>query len=170
MGDKADDILQSFNLTEDDAKKYATVKGKFEAHFVKRRNTVFERAKFNKRKQEEGEPIDDFITDLYCLAEHCGYGALHDELVRDRIIVGIRDRNLSEKLQMEPDLSLDAAVTKVRQSKAVKKQQSTVRDEAVVGAVRAQGNSNHKRSNHRGGGPRPPRQFKTSRYTVPGVH
>ena len=164
MGDKADDILQSFNLTEDDAKKYATVKGKFEAHFVKRRNTVFERAKFNKRKQEEGEPIDDFITDLYCLAEHCGYGALHDELVRDRIIVGIRDRNLSEKLQMEPDLSLDAAVTKVRQSEAVKKQQSTVRDEAVVGAVRAQGNPNHKRSNpHRGGGPRPPRQFKTSR-------
>ena len=35
MGDKAEDILRSFNLTADDAKSYATVKEKFEAHFVK---------------------------------------------------------------------------------------------------------------------------------------
>ena len=62
MGDKADDIL---NLTGDDAKTYTTVKGKCESHFVKRRNTtIFERAKFNQRKQEEGEQVDDFITDL----------------------------------------------------------------------------------------------------------
>ena len=35
MGEKADDILQTFNLP--DAKKYKTVKDKFEAHFVKTR-------------------------------------------------------------------------------------------------------------------------------------
>ena len=98
MGDKAEGILHSFNLTADDAKSYATVKEKFEAHFVKRRNTIFERAKFNKRRQEEAETVDDFITDVYALAEHCGYGDLHDEMVRDRIVVGIRDSRLSEKL------------------------------------------------------------------------
>ena len=68
MGDKADDILQSFNLSEEDAKKYKTVKEKFEKHFVKRRNTIYERAKFNQRKQEEKEPADEFITDLYTLS------------------------------------------------------------------------------------------------------
>ena len=47
MGDKADDVLQSFNLSEEDSKKYKTVKDKFDAHFVKRRNTIYERAKFN---------------------------------------------------------------------------------------------------------------------------
>ena len=55
MGDEADDILRSFALPEDDRKSYATVKGKFESHFVQRRNVIFERAKFNWRKQEEGE-------------------------------------------------------------------------------------------------------------------
>ena len=65
MGDEADDILCSFTLTEEDARVYATVKGKFESHFVKRRNVIFERAKFNMRKQEEKEPVDAFITDLY---------------------------------------------------------------------------------------------------------
>ena len=34
MGDKAEDILQSFALTGEDAKKYDTVKAKFEAYFV----------------------------------------------------------------------------------------------------------------------------------------
>ena len=28
--------------------------------------------------------VDEFVTDLYRLAEHCEYGILHDELVRDR--------------------------------------------------------------------------------------
>ena len=78
MGDAADDILRSFKLTEADSKVYETVKEKFESHFVKRRNVIFERAKFNNRKQEQGEPVDAFITALYTLAEHCNYGALYD--------------------------------------------------------------------------------------------
>ena len=32
------------------------MKASFEAHFIKKRNVVFESAKFNLRKQEEGEP------------------------------------------------------------------------------------------------------------------
>ena len=35
MGDKADDILQSFNLSEDDLKSYKTVKDRFDTHFIK---------------------------------------------------------------------------------------------------------------------------------------
>ena len=31
------------------------------------------------------------------LAEHCGYEALHDEMIRDRIVVGIQDRKPSER-------------------------------------------------------------------------
>lgn len=54
---------------------------------MKRRNPIFERAKFNQRRQEEGEPVDSFITALHCLAEHCGYGELHDEMIRDRLVV-----------------------------------------------------------------------------------
>ena len=141
MGDQADDILRSFKLSEADGKKYTVVKGKFEAHFVKRRNVIFERAKFNKRKQEEGEPVDSFITDLYALAEHCGYGDLYDEMIRDRIVAGLRGANLSEKLQFDDKLTLDTAVKKARESEAVKEQQSVVRGdepkkpETPVGAV-----------------------------------
>ena len=76
MGDAADDILASLGLTEEEKKTYDTVVAKFQGHFVKKRNVIFERAKFNQRKQEEGESVDNFVTALYCLSEHCQYGGL----------------------------------------------------------------------------------------------
>ena len=76
MGDEADDILRSFRLSEEDAKKYDVVKTKFDGHFVKRRNVIYERAKFNQRWQEPSESVDSFITALYGLAEYCGYAGL----------------------------------------------------------------------------------------------
>ena len=58
MGDDADDILCSFRLSVADNKNYDTVKAKFEAHFVKKRNVIYERARFNLCSQEDGESMD----------------------------------------------------------------------------------------------------------------
>ena len=69
MGREADDILHSLNLTNVQHKEFDTVKNKFKNYFVVRRNVIFERAKFNMRKQEEGESVDTFIASL-----HCNYG------------------------------------------------------------------------------------------------
>ena len=80
MGDQADDILNSFKLSTTQLKQYHTVKTKFDEHFVVRRNVIFERAKFNQRRQEEGETVDTFITALHALAEHCNFGTLTDEI------------------------------------------------------------------------------------------
>ena len=70
------------------------------------------------RQQEEGEPVDTFITVLYRLVEHCGYNDLHDEMIRDRIMVGISNAQLSEKLQLHSELTLEKAIAEVRQSEA----------------------------------------------------
>ena len=149
MGDEADDILRSFTLSAEDKKKYGPVKAQFDLHFTKRRNVIFERARFNMRRQEEGETVDAFITALYSLAEHCGYGALHDEMIRDRIVVGIRNATLAEKLQLDADLTLNKAVTHARQAEAIKLQQPLLRGgsggkpDTPVGAVQ-RGNSGTK--------------------------
>jgi transposase InsO family protein len=129
MGDQADDILLSFQLSADDQKKYKAVIDKFEGHFVLRRNVIYERAKFNSRVQREGETVDDFITALYSLAEHCEYKTLHDEMIRDRIVVGVRDRRLSEKLQLDNSLTLEKAIGSARQSEAVKREQQELHGE-----------------------------------------
>ena len=64
------------------------------------------------KMQRNGEPVDNFITDLFSLAEpaeHCGFADLRDDLNRDRIVVGLSDRNLSERLQLEAHLTLEKA-------------------------------------------------------------
>ena len=43
----------------------------------------------------------------------CNYG---DLMVRDRIVVGLLDRALSEKLQLDASLTMETAVTAARQS------------------------------------------------------
>ena len=87
MGDTADYLLLSFDLSEADRKKYKPVKDKFDLHFVIKKNVIYERAKFNMRSQKEGEPVDSFITDLYAPVEFCNFGNLRDELIRDRLVV-----------------------------------------------------------------------------------
>ena len=118
MGDEADDMMAGFGLTEEEREVHPTVNTKFDEHFVVRRNTIFERAKFNRRYQEEGENVDSYNTSLFCLAEHCEYGALHDEMIRDRIVVGIVDSALSLKLQLDAKLTLKKAIDAARQSEA----------------------------------------------------
>lgn len=70
--------------------------------------------------------MDSFIIAIYGLAEYCSYAGLHDKMIQDRIVVGLRDTKLSEKLQLDPELTLEKAVTQVQQAKAIQQQQSLV--------------------------------------------
>ena len=60
----------------------------------------------NKRVQEPGESAESFISAVYKLSENCQYGTLQEEMIRDRLVVGIRHNGLSEKLQMDSNLTL----------------------------------------------------------------
>ena len=115
------------DLSEGDKKKYEPVKTKFDEHFSRGRNVIYERAKFNSRRQQDGETVDQFVTALHTLAENCSYGQLHEEMIRDQLLVGLRDMQVSMKLQLDPELTLKRAVTAACQSEAVKHQQSVVR-------------------------------------------
>ena len=129
MGDEADDVLRGLKLSDTDLRNYSKVQEGFQSFFVVKKNIVYELARFNMRKQEENETVDAFVTALYALAEHCNYGTLHDELLRDRIVVGLADKWLSERKQMEKNLDLEKAIDMARQSEAVKKQQNTLRSD-----------------------------------------
>ncbi len=68
---------------------------------------IFEIARFNQRDQLKDETAEKYISALYGLVEHCNYGALKDEIIRDRLVVGIRDRKVSQQLQLDADLTLE---------------------------------------------------------------
>ena len=96
--------------------------------FCGKRNVIFEPAKFNLRSQQDGQSVNNFITDLCCLAKYCEFGTLRDDLIWDTIEAGIKDKKLSEQLQLDSNLTLEKAITKTRQSETVKKQQTFLQE------------------------------------------
>ena len=127
MGEGAAAVLASTNITAEEQKVYLKEVEKFDAFFRVRRNVIFERARFNRRCQREGEPMDTYIMELYKLTENCDYGTLQAEMIRDRIVVGIRDEALSKRLQLDPDLTLEKAKKIERQQDAVQEQQQVLK-------------------------------------------
>ena len=59
LGEEAEGVLSSTNISEESWKKYKDVIKKFDAHFRVRRNVIYERARFNKRDQKEGESAEE---------------------------------------------------------------------------------------------------------------
>ena len=127
LREDADNVLTSTNISDENRKKYTEVLAKFNGHFKVHKNVILEHARFNRRSQEDDESVEQFITSLYSLSEDCQYAELKEEMIRDRIVVGIRDTGLSERLQMDEAFTLDKAKKLVRQRKAVKEQQHVLK-------------------------------------------
>ena len=124
LGEEAEDVLKSTNISDEERKSYKQVLGKMDAFFKVLKNVTFEHARFNWQTQRYGETVEGFITCLYNQAADCQYGNLRDEMICDHLVVGILDTSLSERLQVDADLTLEEAKQIVRQREAIHKQQS----------------------------------------------
>ena len=132
MGDCADDILSTLTEVSEESDTYDDIKSALNDYFKVRRNVICERARFNKRTQSPGEPIDTFIQDLYKLSESSDYGNLREDLIRDRIVVGVFSDALSDSLQAKSDLSLKKAIELSRQAEARKHNREYVRENTAA--------------------------------------
>lgn len=124
MGRKSREILRSVGVKDEEFKKFDLIKSRLDGYFVHTKNTVYESARFNQRRQQLGETVDQFATELHRLAERCEFQDMKERLIRDRFVVGLLDQTLSEELQMDPKLTLHIALSKARTSETVKKQQA----------------------------------------------
>jgi hypothetical protein len=73
-------------------------------------NVTYERYVFNRRTQETGERFDVFLGELRRLIKSCTFGEIEDSILRDRIVVGIKDDSTRHKLLQIRDLTLQKAI------------------------------------------------------------
>ena len=65
---------------------------------------------FFSRNQENGESIDHYVTVLKTLSDTCEFGNLKESLIRDRLVFGILDNSVRERLLRDPELTLQTAI------------------------------------------------------------
>ena len=107
---------------EGDSLKIAKVLEKFEAFCNPRKSTIYERYVFFSRNQENGESIVHYITVLKTLSDTCEFGALQESLIRDRIVFGIQDSSVRERLLRDPQLTLQTATEWLRSAELTQAQ------------------------------------------------
>lgn len=122
-GEEALKVFNGFNWEEGESKEDPEVLlAKFKYHCTPITNVIYERHVFHTRQQQDGEPFDQFYSDLCNLVKLCSYGTLADEMVRDRIVSGIRSDALRVRMLRDPKLTLSDAVTLCRATELSQRQ------------------------------------------------
>ena len=93
--------------SEDEKKNLPKILQLRESYWLGKTNVIYETYRFNNRDQEAGELIDTYASNLRSLSNTCNFGALKDEMIRDRIVCGVRDSSLWKKLLQVPELTFE---------------------------------------------------------------
>jgi hypothetical protein len=70
---------------------------------------IAERFRFHKRNQKHGESISDYCVAIQKLSEHCKFGTVLNDSLRDRLVCGLLNEHIQRKLLTEADLTYDRA-------------------------------------------------------------
>lgn len=132
LGNEAENIFKSFNLEAQASKNWETVINRFDEYFIPKRNIIYERKLFHECEQQIGETVEQFVRNLYEVADKCGYADGKEEQIRDQLVVGVLDKSVTQKLCLIKDLTLQKAIAIARNTEMVKGQTS---DKPNVDAV-----------------------------------
>ncbi|XP_063538098.1 uncharacterized protein LOC134747405 [Cydia strobilella] len=127
IGPKCREVYQQFKV------KPTTLQAllkEFDDFFLPKTNTTVERHRFFTREQKPQESAEQYVFELTKMAAKCGFKDLCDDLVKDRLICGIRNTTLRERLLREPDLKLSSALDICRLVEMSQVQASTIKPES----------------------------------------
>lgn len=139
IGQEGKDIIKALAISDEDRCKYDNVIKALDEFFAPKTNILYERFVFYNRNQKENEPIDEFVKELQELVSSCNFENA-SEMLRDRVVFGVADLNLQEKLLKMEDIEVEKAITECRIYEKQKQQVRIVQEaKRTVDAI--QGNT-----------------------------
>ena len=126
IGDDGLKVIKSFTYSEgENANDWRVVMGKMEKHCIGEVNEIYERYCFNKRFPTE--TVDNFVAELKTLAKTCNVcDCLRDSLIRDRIVLGIKNEQTTKKLLRMRDLTLNRCIDVCRREEVTSMQMKSL--------------------------------------------
>ena len=132
IGSDALDVYDGLVFENEDQKKdIDIVLQKLHNYCIGETNEIYERYRFNKRDQEPNEYVDAYVTALRTLAKTCNFGVLEDSLIRDRIVIGVKDNQTRKKLLQVSKLTLKDCVDICRSYETTSHQLKEINQEEV---------------------------------------
>jgi len=136
IGEEGLRIYNTFSfLDHNDVEKYDLVVQKFKDYCELQKNIIYERFKFYNCVQKPEQTFDQFLTELKSLASSCEFVDL-DEMVRDRVVMGIGSSSMQVRLMRESNLTLKKATDLCRVTEIEKIQHQEMDDKSYVLAIK----------------------------------
>ena len=138
-GPEAQDVHRNFTFSAlEDKDSYKEVLKKFKDYCEPRKNECFERYKFWQKNQHESESVDQWVTELRLLLTNCDFDCeqcacthVSERILRDKILFGVADSRIQERLLREADLNLKRTLEICHAAEASKQQIAAMSGEGV---------------------------------------
>ena len=133
LADDALKVLDGFHFnTPAEQRTTKEIIDAFDNYVIGQTNETLERYRFGTRKQEEGEPFNNFLADLRRLIKTCDYCEnCQQSVLRDRIVLGINSNDTREDLLKQAKLSLKDCIDTCLASEAAYTHCASLKPEAV---------------------------------------
>jgi hypothetical protein len=136
LGEDALELFNTFNVSAADQELLLKIKEAFESYLKPQKNVIYKRFIFYNRKQEEQESFEHFLTDLKKIIKSYKFGLQEKDMLRDRIVIGISDSNLQERLLRTTDLDLNKVIKLCQAAEISKSQVRQLRQEVNADQIR----------------------------------
>ncbi|KAL5477033.1 hypothetical protein EMCRGX_G023772 [Ephydatia muelleri] len=101
-------------------------------HYCPPPSVTVQRYNFNSRTQKEGETVSQFVAELRRLSEHCDFKATLDDMLRDRIVCGVRNSSVQRRLLAESGLTFKKAFELVQSAESAEKNATEIQRSVTV--------------------------------------
>ena len=129
IGDAAYDALCDTLGTENvDKQTYAQLKEKLKSLYAPEALEIAENFKFNCRKQQAGESVQDFATALQKLSATCNFGDFAQTALRNQFVYGLGNVRIQGRLLETKDLTFTKALTTAVLMETCERESSQLRE------------------------------------------
>ncbi|XP_041461547.1 uncharacterized protein K02A2.6-like [Lytechinus variegatus] len=140
MGQDCKDRLATLPMSDAERLKPQIIVKKLAEHFAPARNVLYDRYVFHSAVQQQSESVDQFVVRLRQLIKPCKFGDLEEEMIRDRLVLGCKDKQAQARLFREQDTvcTLKKAIAALEVSELSQQQLRIVKGEETVNYMQNQ--------------------------------
>ena len=128
-------IKTLFSPAEVTTKSFDDIVKLVQDHFQPKPSVIMRRFRFNTSVRKPAESVTAFVARLRDLATHCEYGDAMKEMIRDRLVCGIRNDGLQRNLLAINNLTFEKALDYALLHEAAERNTKVLNEPLVVQQV-----------------------------------